>query len=208
MIVSVCRASAFRKSVKAEFFEATIFPGRQQAPVYIISIANRPEEIESFLSYAVRRSLCDRLIVMVFYRALIQGYIYLRGPEITVAKDLRNVLNRYAFADQIRCQGSAEPVRMHVAHAGTAAEILNNVLNPLLGQPPVRILESNKQSRIVIGPAAEITPEIFGTDLGEVKATLLAAFADYGGFAGNKVNTGPVQGHNLGYSETGGVEEF
>ena len=43
-----------RTVVKAEFFEATIFPGRQQAPVYIISIANRPVFYESFLMYAVK----------------------------------------------------------------------------------------------------------------------------------------------------------
>lgn len=42
------------KVVKAEFFEVTIFPDRQQAPVYIISIANRPVFYESFLMYAVK----------------------------------------------------------------------------------------------------------------------------------------------------------
>ena len=140
----------------------------------------------------LRRSLCDRLIVMVFYRALIQGNINLCGPEITVAKNLRNILNRHTLSDQIRCQGTAEPVRMHVAHTGAAAEVLNNVLDTLLRQSAVRILEPNKQSRIVIGTAAEITPEIFGADFRQVKATLLAAFADHCCFPGDKVDAAAV----------------
>lgn len=106
---------------------------------------------------------------MVFYRALIQSYIHLCGPEIGVAENLRNVLNRYALADQICCQGPAEPVRVDIAHIGAAAEILNNVLNPLLCETAVRILESYEQRWIAIGPAAEITPEIFGADLGEIE---------------------------------------
>ena len=54
---------------------------------------------------------------------------------------------------------------MHVAHTGAAAEILNDVLDPLLCETAVRILEPNKQRRIVIGPAAEVSPELFGADL-------------------------------------------
>lgn len=123
-------------------------------------------------------------------------------------EDLRNVLNRYSLADQIRCQGPAEAVWMHVAHASTAAEVLNNVLDTLFSQPPVRILEPNKQRRIVIGPAAEVTPEIFGADLGEVKATLFAALANHGGFTSDEIDTGSVQGYNLRDTESGSVEKF
>ena len=86
---------------------------------------------------------------------------------------------------------------MHVAHTGAAAEVLNNVLDSLLCETTMRILEPNKQSGIVIGSAAEITPEIFGADLGEVKAAFLAALADHGRFPGHEVNTGSVQGDNF-----------
>lgn len=36
------------RGTKAEFFEVTIFSDWQQAPVYMISIANRPVFYESF----------------------------------------------------------------------------------------------------------------------------------------------------------------
>ena len=81
-------------------------------------------------------------------------------------ENLRNVLNRYTFTDQICCQGPAETVRVDIAYTGAAAEVLNNVLDSLLCEPAVRILEPHKQRWIVIGPASEVTPEIFGADLG------------------------------------------
>ena len=142
---------------------------------------------------------------MVFYRALIQRHVHLRGPEVRVTQDLCNVLNRYALADQICCQGPAEPVRVDITHTGAAAEDLNDVFNPLFCETAVRILEPNKQRRIVIGPAAEVTPKVFGTDLGEVEATFFAALPDHGRFTGDEVDTGPVQGYDFGYSEAGGI---
>ena len=145
---------------------------------------------------------------MVFYRALIQSYIHLCGPEIGVAENLRNVLNRYALADQICCQGPTEPVRVDIAHIGASAEALNNVLDPLLCETAVRILKPDEQCGIIIGPAAEITPEIFGADFGQVKATLLAALAYHCRFPGHEVNTGSVQGDDFGDSESGSVEKF
>lgn len=99
-------------------------------------------------------------------------------------------------------------MRVNIAYAGAAAEILNDVLDTLFGKPAVRILKPDKQRRIVIGPAAEIAPEIFSTDFRQVKTTLFATLADYGGFTGNKVDTAAVQGHDLGHPETGGVQEL
>ena len=81
---------------------------------------------------------------MVFYRALIQGYIYLCGPEIGVTKDLSNILNRHALADQIRGQGPTEPVRVDIIDPRPFTEVLNNVLDALFGEATVRILESNE----------------------------------------------------------------
>lgn len=62
-------------------------------------------------------------------------------------ENLRNVLNRYTFTDQICCQGPAETVRVDIAYTGAAAEVLNNVLDSLLCEPAVRILEPHKQQR-------------------------------------------------------------
>ena len=129
---------------------------------------------------------------MVFYRALIQSNIHLCGPKVRVTEYLRNVLNRYALANQIRCQSPPEPVWMDVTYAGAAAEILDDVLYALLSEAVVRILKADEQRRIVVGPAAKVTPEIFSADLREIETALFAALSDYGCLPGHEVNTGSI----------------
>lgn len=123
-------------------------------------------------------------------------------------ENLSNVLNRHAFADQICGKCPAEAVRVDIIDPRPLTEVLNNVLDALFCETAVWILESNKQRWIVISPAAEVTPEVFGADLAQIKAALLAALADHSGFAGDEIDTGSVQGYNLGHTETGSVEKF
>ena len=151
---------------KAEFFEATIFPGRQQEHFYNLSIANRPEKIESFLIYTVRRSLCDRLIVMVFlpYSDPAQHTLVLSANRSDPGSAQRPVSARPCGPDPLPGSGGTDADARCLHRRG--AEVLNNVLDSLLCEPAVRILEPHKQRWIVIGPASEVTPEIFSADLG------------------------------------------
>ena len=123
---------------------------------------------------------------------LTNGTIYLRGIKLCMSKKAAHLLNRHASVECVGRHGSAETVWMDIIYSGAAAKLPEHPFNTVFAQTPIRLVERDKQSWIVIDTAVQVHLKVYAGRWSYIGLTFFETFAKDSNIVAGKVDVRAV----------------
>ena len=131
------------------------------------------------------------------YVVLVDHCVAQRGVYPYMTQQSLHLLDRHPFVDGHRREGSSELVRMHTLHMGRPPQRFQPPLHTANLQTLMRIVETDKQSRIVVCPFPQICLQMYLRTGVEVDNSLLVPLAEHHTLTFLEVEVGTVDSHQL-----------